>query len=256
MITVEEQADVAAFANYSLDSSASTSPVAAAPAATPAAKETPIATPAASPVAPPSPSPVIVQQENSSGRAVASPFARKLLRDAGLPPSALLGMTGSGAGGRIVSADVLAAIAAGIPAAVSPSASVAAPAPAHISPAQAQVSSIPGIYSDFELSDIARAVAARHTASMQQVPHYYLSVELNLSNLLALRESLNGSKNKGKGPDLSVLDFFVKASALAVGQVRCSVLLVNRFFDRSQSLCVIGYVLFANFLFHASIIYF
>ena len=229
MITVEEQADVAAFATYSLDSSASTSPVAAAPATTPAAKETPIATPAASPVAPPSP--VTVQQENSSGRAVASPFARKLLRDAGLPPSALLGMTGSGAGGRIVSADVLAAIAAGIPAAVSPSASVAAPAPAHISPAQAQVSSIPGIYSDFELSDIARAVAARHTASMQQVPHYYLSVELNLSNLLALRESLNGSKNKGKGPDLSVLDFFVKASALAVGQVRCSVLLVHRFFD-------------------------
>ena len=226
MITVEEQADVAAFANYSPDSSASTSPVAAPAATTPAAKETPTATPAASPVAspiaPPSPSPAIVQQETSNGRAVASPFARKLLRDAGLPPSALLGMTGSGAGGRIVSADVLAAIAAGIPAAVSPSASVAAPAPAHISPAQAQVSSIPGIYSDFELSDIARAVAARHTSSMQQVPHYYLSVELNLSNLLALRESLNGSKSKGKGPDLSVLDFFVKASALAVGQVRCA----------------------------------
>ena len=212
MITVEEQADVAAFANYSLDSPspASTSPVAAATA--PAAKAAPV--PASTPAA----SPVIAQPDISTGRAVASPFARKLLRDAGLPPSALLGITGSGAGGRIVSADVLATIAAGKPAAAAPSASVAAPAPAHVSPAQAQVSHIPGVYTDFELSDIARAVAARHTASMQQVPHYYLSVELNLSNLLALRESLNDSRSKG--PDLSVLDFFVKASALAVGQVQ------------------------------------
>ena len=210
MITVEDKADVAAFASYSLDSSSSTSPDATVTA--PAAKEIPV------PAAITAISPVIAQVENSNGRAVASPFARKLLRDAGLPPSALLRMTGSGAGGRIVSADVLAALAVGMPVAVAHSASIAVSAPAHVSPAQAQVSNIPGIYTDFELSDIARAVAARHTASMQQVPHYYLSVELNLSNLLALRESLNGTKSNG--PDLSVLDFFVKASALAVGQVQ------------------------------------
>jgi pyruvate dehydrogenase E2 component (dihydrolipoamide acetyltransferase) len=220
MITVEEQADVAAFANYSLDSSASpstsSSPVAAAPTPAPAAKESPV--PAPVPAAASASSPAVAQQQTSNGRAVASPFARKLLRDAGLPASALLGMTGSGAGGRIVSADVIAAIAVGMPAAAPQSASTAASAPVHVSAAQAQVSNIPGIYSDFELSDIARAVAARHTASMQQVPHYYLSVELNLSKLLELRESLNDSKSKGA--DLSVLDFFVKASALAVAQVQ------------------------------------
>lgn len=227
MITVEEEADVAAFANYSLDSSASpstsSSPVASAPTPAPAAKESPVPAPVPVPAATSASSPAIAQQQTSNGRAVASPFARKLLRDAGLPPSALLGMTGSGAGGRIVSADVIAAIAVGMPAAAPQSASTAASTPVHVSAAQAQVSNIPGIYSDFELSDIARAVAARHTASMQQVPHYYLSVELNLSKLLELRESLNNSKSKGA--DLSVLDFFVKASALAVAQVQWNVLL-------------------------------
>jgi pyruvate dehydrogenase E2 component (dihydrolipoamide acetyltransferase) len=54
------------------------------------------------------------------------------------------------------------------------------------------------------------------------VPHYYLSVELNLTKLLALREELNAStaaSKKGTVEVLSVLDFIVKASALAVGQV-------------------------------------
>ena len=76
---------------------------------------------------------------------------------------------------------------------------------------------IPGVYSDFQLSDLARSVADRQTAAKQSVPHYYLSVELNLSKLMALREELN--RGGGKEGDVSVLDMMVKASALAMKQV-------------------------------------
>ena len=84
---------------------------------------------------------------------------------------------------------------------------------------------VPGVFSDFQLSDLARAVADRQTAAKQSVPHYYLSVELNLSKLMALREQLNqgtgGGGKGGNGGDVSVLDLMVKASALAMKQVCC-----------------------------------
>jgi pyruvate dehydrogenase E2 component (dihydrolipoamide acetyltransferase) len=216
MITVEDAADVAAFADYALGSAA-----VAAPPAAPA----PVVKAVAAPAVTPAPAAVFVSVPSPSSsaptgsRVVASPLARKMLRDAGLPATVLEGIQGTGSGGRVVSADVIARIAAGVPAdAAAPAQShaPAAKAAAHMAPAQ--VISVPGVYSDFELSDLARAVAARQTAAMQQVPHYYLSVELNLTKLISLREELNKSSN---GIDLSVLDFIVKASALAVEQVQC-----------------------------------
>ena len=85
---------------------------------------------------------------------------------------------------------------------------------------------VPGVFTDFQLSDLARAVADQQTAAKQAVPHYYLSVELNLSKLLQLREELNqgqggskGGSGGGSGGDVSVLDMMVKASALAMKQV-------------------------------------
>lgn len=61
------------------------------------------------------------------------------------------------------------------------------------------------------------------------VPHYYLSVELDLTALLALREQLNSSIRSGKGKEISVLDFFVKASALAMKQVRATIVSTTLF---------------------------
>ena len=84
---------------------------------------------------------------------------------------------------------------------------------------------VPGVFSDFQLSDLARSVADRQTAAKQSVPHYYLSVELNLTKLMLLREELNqgqgggGGGKGGIGGDVSVLDMLVKASALAMKQV-------------------------------------
>ena len=222
MITVDDLADVAAFANYVYSDGTA---VTAASASTVAAVHIPAAS-IISPVAQSVSAPATITSSSTptGGRVVASPLARKLLRDAGLPSTALEGIKGSGPGGRVVSADVINAIATGIPspaapvahAAVTPSAISAAPTQAPLaSPAVSTQMSGSSVYQDFELSDLAKSVAARQTAAKQQVPHYYLSVELNLSKLILLRNELNGSKGS-----LSVLDFIVKASALAVNQVK------------------------------------
>jgi len=72
------------------------------------------------------------------------------------------------------------------------------------------------VYQDFELLDVSRALAARMTAAKQVVPHYYLSVELNLAKLVDLRAQLNADGGETK---VSVLDLLVKAVGLAVKQV-------------------------------------
>ena len=69
---------------------------------------------------------------------------------------------------------------------------------------------------------IHRSISGLTTALSlcQVVPHYYLSVDLDLTELLALRGRLNGTIKAGSGGrELSVLDFLVKAAALAMKQV-------------------------------------
>jgi pyruvate dehydrogenase E2 component (dihydrolipoamide acetyltransferase) len=76
------------------------------------------------------------------------------------------------------------------------------------------------VYQDFELSDLALAVASRQVWAKQNVPHYYLSVDLNLSRVIQLREDLNkAAAGDTEAVRVSVLDFFVKASALAMKKV-------------------------------------
>jgi pyruvate dehydrogenase E2 component (dihydrolipoamide acetyltransferase) len=57
--------------------------------------------------------------------------------------------------------------------------------------------SVPGVYQDFEMSDLGRAVASRYVSSKLTVPHYYLSVELDLTRLSRLRDDLNQGKEQG-----------------------------------------------------------
>jgi pyruvate dehydrogenase E2 component (dihydrolipoamide acetyltransferase) len=219
MITVDEKEHVAAFADYK--ATASAAPVAT-PAPTPAPAHVAAAAAAPAPVA----APVAAAATSAAAtghRVVASPLARKLMRDAGMSASAAQGIVGTGPGGRIVSADVISAIAAG--ATSKAAAPVAAPAAGRAAAPAVVASGVPGVFQDFELSDLARAVADRQTAAKQSVPHYYLSVELNLTKLLRLREELNAASAPAKGAKgpadggLSVLDFLVKASALAMKQV-------------------------------------
>lgn len=95
------------------------------------------------------------------------------------------------------------------PAGAAPSAAAAAPA---------------GGYTDVPVSQIKRITAARLLESKQTIPHYYLTMECDVTALSALRTQINDSLAAGGAgaPKLSVNDFIVKAAALALRKVgRC-----------------------------------
>lgn len=206
-IMVDSLEAAAAFANISIADLAGGAPAAAAaPAPAPAAATPAAAAPAPAAAARAAPAP-------SGGRVVASPLAKKLAADAGLPLSAV---GGTGPGGRIIAADIREAAAAGVKAAAAPAAAVAAPAAAAPAPA-AVVADARGGFVDIPHTSMRRVIAQRLTASKQQVPHYTLTMDVSLDALLGLRAKLNADLPEGS--KLSVNDFLVKASALALRKV-------------------------------------
>ena len=65
-----------------------------------------------------------------------------------------------------------------------------------------------------------RTIGTRLTQSKQDVPHYYLTVDINMDKVMKLREVFNKSlAEKDKSSKLSVNDFILKASALALADV-------------------------------------
>ena len=136
----------------------------------------------------------------SEGRIKASPLAKKIAAEKGID---LSGIAGSGPGGRIVEKDVVAAtllVAAPAPAAKP----VPAPAPTPIA-ATAEDVIIP-------LGKLRQITAKRTQESKQQVPHFYVTVEVDVEKILALRAMFE-EEESGK---VSINDFVVKASALAL----------------------------------------
>lgn len=214
MVTVEDQSSVAAFANFT--AGASTPAVKAAPASKPAAPTpSPVATSSA-PVTSSSSSSSSTVTPNAGDRVIASPYARTLARESGVPIHLI---QGTGPHGRIIGEDVLNAKKSGVQApavATSTTTAIAAPAPA-VGKVSLPPTGVPGVYQDFEQSEQALAIALRQTQAKQFIPHYYLSIEINLEKLMKVRASLNQIDDKGT--KLSVIDFFVKASALAMKTV-------------------------------------
>lgn len=231
MVTVEDNSSVAAFKDYTHSGEApAAAPKAAAPAAATPSTPAPQAAPAPKPSAPTSaPAP----SSSSGERIFASPLAKKLARESGTTIEAIAAQlkaassSGSGPNGRIVADDVMRAStlpraaqqtvpAAAAAAPVAQAATTSAAAPSSFT------SSVAGVYTDFQLSETAQALAARQTHAKQVVPHYYLSVDLNLAELLKVRAQFNAqaaaAKKKGV-TELSVQDFLVKAAALAMQQV-------------------------------------
>ncbi|MDE8343666.1 MAG: 2-oxo acid dehydrogenase subunit E2, partial [Acidocella sp.] len=145
----------------------------------------------------------------NSARILASPLARRLAHLRGID---LAGVAGSGPNGRIVRADIDAAIAPG-PAAA---ATVAPP-----QPAAATAVAITAPHRLVPHSSMRRVIARRLTEAKQTVPHFYLTVDIGLDKLLALRAELNArSPAEGQGGfKLSVNDFVIKAVALALHRV-------------------------------------
>jgi pyruvate dehydrogenase E2 component (dihydrolipoamide acetyltransferase) len=144
----------------------------------------------------PAPSPEPSKQKG--GRVFASPLARRIAADKGY---SLAEIPGSGPEGRIVKADV----EAFTPAAVSPvsqqpvAAAVQGDAP----------------YEEVRLSTMRKTIARRMTEAKQTVPHFYLTIEVEIDKLLEIRKDLKGA---GDGLMVSVNDFIIRAAGLALKQ--------------------------------------
>ncbi len=174
----------------------------------------------ASPVAPVDQAPAPAQAAASSSvttgdRVKASPLAKRIAKQSGVDIAAI---SGTGPHGRIVKRDVEAtlagdgAVAASAPATPSPSA-----------PATAVETNVYGPHDDIpfreeKLKNMRKTIAKRLTESKTTVPHFYLTVDIELDNLLTLRKELN-TKGADDGIKVSVNDFVIRASALALKKV-------------------------------------
>ncbi|HVU38286.1 MAG TPA: dihydrolipoamide acetyltransferase family protein [Opitutales bacterium] len=176
----------------------------------PASKPAPAPKPAA-----PAPQPQTVNRKPEtsappSARVKASPLAKKVAEEKGVT---LAGLQGSGPGGRIVRADVLAAAA-------NPR-----PAPAAKSSGSGLTSLTGPIGSDESLpvSNMRATIARRLLESTNGIPHFYVEIEVDAGPLADLREGLNAAlgdlpPEKGGGK-FTVNDFILKASVDALRRV-------------------------------------
>ena len=123
-----------------------------------------------------------------------------MAKQSGLDLAAILG---SGPKGRIVKVDIEAALSGAAPAALAPA------------PAAAPLAAI-GPYEDIQTSKMRKIIAQRLQEAKQTVPHFYLTVDCEIDELLKVRKELNGRSDDYK---LSVNDFVVRASALALRKV-------------------------------------
>ncbi|XP_071451925.1 dihydrolipoyllysine-residue acetyltransferase component of pyruvate dehydrogenase complex, mitochondrial [Hetaerina americana] len=212
-IIVENEEDVAAFKEYK-DMAPEGAPSPAPPKAPSApSPPTPVMPPPPPPIssAPPPP-PQPAAPTGGGGRVFATPLARKLAAEKGID----LGGLGSGSGmyASITAADLASAPAAGA------AAPMAAP------------SRVPGAaFTDLPVSNIRAVIAQRLSESKQNIPHYYLSVDINMDRVMSLRQELNeqlaaahkkAPKTEGeesRPTKLSVNDFIIKAAALSCRKV-------------------------------------
>ena len=172
---------------------ASPAPVEATKPQAPAAPATPVETKATS--------------LHDGARVFATPLARRIAKDKGID---LKSIKGSGPRGRIIKADLEGA---------KPGASAA--------PAAAPLASGPsvdprafyeaGSYDEIPLDNMRKTIARRLTQAMQEIPHFYLSIDCELDELLKIRKVLN--EQAKDGVKLSVNDFLIRAAALALAKV-------------------------------------
>lgn len=136
----------------------------------------------------------------NGARVIASPLAKHAAAQAGL---SLSGIAGTGPGGRVLAADVQEALAsgAGKTSTMSHEAVVGLPS-----------------YTDVPVTKYKKVTAERLVYSKTTVPHYYLSVQCCVDDMLKLRARINAKAKDGEYK-LSVNDFVIKAAATALRQV-------------------------------------
>jgi len=182
----------------------------------------PVAAVAAAPMAVAAPVAAAVAPVAAGARVFASPLARRIAKEKGLD---LTKVAGSGPHGRIVRADVEGASpVAAVASAAAPAAVTATAAPAKAAmPTGMAAETVMKMYADRAFTEVPldgmrRTVAARLTEAKQTIPHFYLRREVRLDALMAFREQLNKGL-EARGVKLSVNDFIIKASAIALQAV-------------------------------------
>jgi pyruvate dehydrogenase E2 component (dihydrolipoamide acetyltransferase) len=130
-------------------------------------------------------------------KVLASPRARRAAAANGID---LQSLSGTGPNGRIVEQDVL----------------LAAKAPARSMPAAPAAAAPPPAVTAAPHSRMRSAVAERMTQSFQTAPHFYLTREIDVSELLALKRTLSAALERRGGPRLSITDMLIRAMAIAM----------------------------------------
>lgn len=191
-----------------------------APAAPKAEPAPAVAAPAPAPIAsaPPAAAP-----KATGTRTFASPLARRLAQGAGIDIAAV---AGSGPHGRVVRKDVEAAVSGKVPLKAAPAPAAAGAPAAAMAPgvSRQQVVALyeEGSYEVVPNDGMRKVVAARLTEAKQTIPHFYLTIDCRIDELLAAREQINAAAPVTDGkPEykLSVNDFVMKAWAAALMKV-------------------------------------
>ncbi len=162
--------------------------------------------PAAS--AKPDPSAPLRSAQDDKNRIFATPLAKRIANDKGID---LKGIKGSGPHGRIVKADL-----EGAKGGAAPSAAVSAGSAAPVLSADEKVNAFGQIYTEIPNNNIKKITAKRLLESKTTVPHFYLTIDCQIDELLKVRETLNRAAGKDAAYKLSVNDFVVKACAMAL----------------------------------------
>ncbi|XP_074656975.1 dihydrolipoyllysine-residue acetyltransferase component of pyruvate dehydrogenase complex, mitochondrial-like [Tubulanus polymorphus] len=202
-IIVNDESDVAAFANYEASEETPTKSPTPAPAE-PQPQSEPMKPVETQPVTPPvtpavvAPTPTV----QTGDRALASPLARTLAKERGIDINTV---SGSGPGGEIRASDVEKFVP-------SPTTAVA---PAAAAPAVSPAPFVSGAaFTDIPITAMRQTIAKRLVQSKQTIPHYYLSVDVEMDQVIRLRKQFNEVLSKDS-VKLSVNDFIIKAAAHA-----------------------------------------
>jgi pyruvate dehydrogenase E2 component (dihydrolipoamide acetyltransferase) len=143
-----------------------------------------------------SPKEELKSEPPAGARIFASPIAKKIALERGIP---LAKVKGTGPEGRIIREDVEKY--------QPPSATTSSP-------------TLSADYEDIPVSNMRRTIGTRLTQAKQELPHYYLTVDINMDKLLKLREVFNKAfSEKEKSAKLSVNDFVLKGVACAMADV-------------------------------------
>ncbi|KAI4499390.1 hypothetical protein M0802_005650 [Mischocyttarus mexicanus] len=195
-IIVQSEDSVAAFKDFKDDAVAS--PVASPPPAAPAAPAAPTPSTPVAAAKPPSPPPRTIPSKITPGeRIYASPLAKRIAAEKGL---SLEGLKGTGLYNSITSKDLEGASA------------IAARPAISAQPIGAAAGA------DVPVSNIRAVIAKRLLESKQSIPHYYLTIDVQMDEALAMREQFNKMLEKEK-VKISVNDIIIKGMAMACKKV-------------------------------------